>query len=116
MNIKEYEKLFGSYEEAYEEQVENSDVVISYATREECETLLEKYKNEERRQRELEESKWKKVRVTFELEADERYCYYNNKATLELYVNKYWSDKKIKDYVKENIWTSVCKINDECYW
>lgn len=98
----------------YEEENINDDIKdASYATREECETLLKKYENKERRK---EESQWKKVRVTFELEADERYYYWDNKATLELYVNKYWSDKKIKDYVKEHMRTSVCKVYDECYW
>lgn len=115
MDIKEYEELFGKYEPQDEERLEDLDVVVAYATKEECEKLMEKHKNEERRLRELEESKWKKVRVTFELEGDERYCYYDNRASLELYVNKYWSDEKIKNYVKENMWTSVCKV-DEYYW
>lgn len=131
MNIKEYEELFGSYDKVYEEQMENSDDVISsYATKEECEIFLEKYKNEAKKKRELEElkrkeqeklrreqeeieeSKWKKIEVTFELEADERYCYYDNKASLVLYVNKNWSEKRIINYVKKHMWTSVCGADD----
>lgn len=114
MDIKEYEELFGKYESQDEERLEDLDVVVAYATKEKCEKLMEKHKNKERRLKELEESKWKKVIVTFELEGDERYCYYDNRASLELYVNKYWSNEKIENYVKENMWTSVCKV-DEYY-
>lgn len=89
MNMQDYEELFGEYKGVETEENLDKDCVISFATKEECSEISKKHEKE----------KTKKVKVLFELGEDI--------AALELCVESNWTDKKILNYIKKNMWLSV---------
>lgn len=58
---------------------------------------------ERRWKEEEEEKRYKQVTINLEFGSDERYCYHNNKAQLQIYVDKDWSSNKILKYIKKNL-------------